>query len=395
MKAVVIGSMNCMPTEYAILLNKYCGEVVHYYDAGDYDTLSNPTIRWGANSSARTKGLCIKKIRFQHHLSYLSPHLFHYNLLTQIRSADVVLLSGPSISLARLLVSPDKKVVALSYGNDISLYCNPKWPEIALSEVSGLRKIITPLLLMLKSAFVKLQIAGLRSCTHYSYFISGFDTEIDHLLKRILVGDHEPIRLPRYSINIDILERDQFEDQLPHLVETYKILFPVRFSEGNELLGNKGWRILFDGLKKYKNSRAKKFICICFKKGNYQAAIEYANTQGIDDVLEWHDIVSFDAIIQYYRSADVVVEQLGSHWIGQGLYAMALGKPVIGRVTTEKQVEFFKESGLLTADDADGLVSHLIQCESNEIRENVGRTSREFVRARAAIEPEFIKWGLL
>ena len=395
MKAVVVGSMNCMPTEYAILLKRYCSEVVHYYDADEQDTLNNPVIRWGVGSSARTYGLCIKKLRLHHHLSYLFPRLLHFGLLAEMKSADVILLSGPNISLARLLEKTGKKIVALSYGNDISLYCNPDWPEMALAEVRGVKRIVMPLLRWLKSAFVKLQIAGLNSCTHYSYFIPGVDLETDALLDRILVGKHKPTRLPRYSINIDNLERDEFEDQLPHFVDIYRIVFPVRFSEGNELLGNKGWRLLFDGLKEYKTVAGKRFKCVCFRKGNFLAAMDYAKMLGIDDVIEWHDTVAFDTIIQYYRSADVVIEQLGSHWIGQGLYAMALGKPVIGRCSTEKQTGFFKESGLLFAEDVAALVGHLVRCEDKGVCEKIGKQSREFVRTKAAIEAEFLQWGIL
>jgi len=62
---------------------------------------------------------------------------------------------------------------------------------------------------------------------------------------------------------------------------------------------------------------------------------------GVGDVVEWHDVVPFDTLEQYFISADVVVEQLGSHWIGQGLFAMAMGKPVIGRLANRKANRVF------------------------------------------------------
>jgi len=393
MKAVVVGSMNCLPTEYAILLKKYCNPVIHYYDADEHDTLSNPRIRWGDDSVQVTQGVTIKKIAFHHHLSYLFPWLFHFKLLAQLKSADLILLSGPSISLARWLAG--KQVVALAYGNDISLFCNPEWPAMSVSEVTGLKRFIKPFLRYLKSRFVSAQVSGLKSCTHYSYFVPGFDIEIDSLLERLLAGADQPKRLTRYSINIDILEMARFRAPLPPLPECYRILFPVRFSQGNELLGDKGWKLLFDGLKKYKAIAKRKFICICFKKGNYFDAMAYAKAQGIEDVVKWQDVVSFDILIQYYRRSDVVVEQLGTHWIGQGLYAMALGKPVIGRVSTKSQKDFFKESGLLQVENVDQLVAHLSKCESKEYCESTGNKSSQFVRTSANIESEFLQWRLL
>lgn len=394
MKVLVVGSMNCMTTEYAILLKKYCEEVVHYYDAGERDTLSNPTIRWGLKSSERTKGVIFKKILVRHYFSYLWPRLFHYKLVSELNRADLVILSGPSISLARLVNGAGKKIIALSYGSDISLFCNPVWPEMVVPNVRGIKRIITPHLRFLKSKFSELQIAGLRSCTHYSYFIAGIDPGTDSLLDRIFVGANHPTRLPRYSINLDVLDMDNHANPLSHLNDTYKIVFPVRFCE-DELLGNKGWRLLFDGLKKYRYLSRKKFVCVCFKKGTYFKAQAYAKEIGVDDIIEWHDVVPFDSLVQYYRSADVVIEQLGSHWIAQGLYAMALGKPVIGRVATEKQIEFFEGSGLLSVNDVDSLVKQLVNCESESFREEVGNKSRTFVPAKAATEPEFMKWGIL
>ena len=65
------------------------------------------------------------------------------------------------------------------------------------------------------------------------------------------------------------------------------------------------------------------FRCICFRKGDHVEAVAYAKMLGIDDLIEWADVVPFDRLKQYYRSADVVVEQLGSHWIAQGLFVMA------------------------------------------------------------------------
>ena len=394
MKAIVVGSMNCMPTEYAILLKKYCEEVVHYYDGAKHDTLSNPTIRWSDKSREMTRGVSLRKIFINHYLSYLLPRLFHYKLVSQLNRADLVILSGPSISLARLVKGSKKKIIALSYGSDVSLFCNPAWPEMAVPKERGIRGLITPHLRLFKSRFVKLQIAGLKRCTHYSYFIAGIDPGTDSLLDRIFVGVNHPIRLPRYSIGLDILDMDSHANPLSHLNDTYKILFPVRFC-ADELLGNKGWRLLFDGLKKYRYLSRKKFVCVCFRKGTYFEAQAYAKEIGVDDIIEWQDVVPFDSLVQYYRSADVVIEQLGSHWIAQGLFAMALGKPVIGRVATEKQGEFFEGSGLLAVNDAESLAEQLVNCESESFRKEIGNKSRAFVRVKAAIEPEFMKWGIL
>ena len=395
MRALVIGSMNCMPTEYAVLLKKYYDEVIHYYDGRESDSLSNPLIRWGVKSKERLKGIVVRRVFFSHYLFFIFPKIFHLNLVWQLGQADLILLSGPSISLARLVkVAGGKKVIALSYGSDLSLFCNPQWPGMTGRKTSGLRGRIVLYLGSLKKLFLRLQTAGLKSCSHYSYFVEGIDPPTDAMLSQILAGAARPARLPRYSISLDILDDLAGPDPVPHLKDVYKILFPVRFCE-DELLGNKGWRLLFDGLQKYRLMSKRAFRCICFRKGDHVEAAAYAEKLGIDDLIEWADVVPFDTLKQYYRSADVVVEQLGSHWIAQGLFVMVLGKPVIGRVATAKQAEFFRGSGLLEVSDVDSIVVQLMNCESAEYREAAGTLGRSFVPAKASIESEFLRWAVL
>jgi len=310
-----------------------------------------------------------------------------------MENADLILLSGPAISLASHIPLGKKTIIGLSYGGDVSIFCDREWPHKALPKARNIRGLIASQLNALKAKFVELQIAGLRSCTHYSYFIPGFDTKTDALLDEVLAGSSTKVRLPRYSIGLDLLEYEVGTKLSSHAAK-YKILFPVRFCE-DELFGDKGWRLLFDGLKRFKQKTKTEFICICFEKGNYHAARNYAAELGLGDLIEWHRVVPFDTLVQYYHAADVVVEQLGSHWIAQGLFAMALGKPVIGRLSTPAQRVFFTGSGLLSIENVDSLVECLAQCESESFRAEIGREARAFVPANAAIGPEFLGWGVV
>lgn len=394
MKATIIGSMNCMPTEYAILLKKYCSIVVHYYDADKDDLLSNPKNRWGEKSNERISGVFLKSIIYRHYLFYIFPKIFHKDMIVDICTSELVILSGPSISLARLISKENKKIVALSYGSDISLFCNPTWPSMIITKHKYFRKIIIMILKELKQIFSKYQILGLRNCTHYSYFIPGVDHNTDKLIENIFLNSPEPIRLNRYSVGLDVLEIKSEFKPLSHIENIYKIVFPVRFC-ADEMLGNKGYKTLFDALKIYKLKERKLFKCVCFKKGEYKIAQNYAKKIGIDDVVEWHEIVSFNYLIEYYRSADIIIEQLGTHMIGQGLFAMLLGKPVIGRLISKFQEDFFSGSGFLNVDDSDSLTDKIIYCETLEKRNEIGEISRNFILNNASIEKEFLKWNLI
>jgi glycosyltransferase involved in cell wall biosynthesis len=393
-QALVVGSMNCMPTEYAIMLTRHFDRVVHFYDAGRHDSLSNPRIRWGAKSAQRTQGIELRKLLFRHYVWFLLPQLFHRRLIRQIRESDLVLLSGPAISLARLVPAGTRRIIALSYGGDISIFCSRHWPSAAPARARNWRGRIASKLGWLKARFVDAQVAGLRSCTHYSYFIEGLDVKTDALIEEVLAGSGPKVRLPRYSIGLDILEHTPDPAVLRQHAGRYKILFPVRFCD-DELFGDKGWRLLFDGLKQFREISSRPFVCVCFEKGDHRVARDYAAAIGVADLLEWRAVVPFDTLVDHYHAADVVVEQLGSHWIAQGLFAMALGKPVIGRLTTDAQHAFFHDSGLLAVHDEASLVDALVRCQSAELRERIGAQSRAFVPARAAIAPEFERWGVV
>lgn len=394
MKAVVVGSVNCLCTEYAIVLKGYCDEVIHYHECDRGDLLNNPLKRWGAMSSSLTAGLVLKKNSYRQLFFYLFPRLFKRRLLADINNTDIVFLSGEAISLASSIEGSGKIVVALGYGNDISLFCNPAWPELARSKRRGIKKLLDGFLVWLHASFVKAQVAGLRKCSHYAYFIEGFDPQIDRLLTETMHGSSAR-RLPRYSMNLSLLLKVAQVSLPLDLGDDYTILFPVRFSSEDKLYGDKGWRLLFDGIKRYKAMSGRKFKCICFKKGDFKTAQEYSRGVSVDDVVEWHEIVEFAKLVRYYKASDVVVEQLGSHWIGQGLWTMALGKPLISKLATAAQSTFFQGSGILDAEDAESFATHLVACESEQFRAKVGAISKSFVEKKATMESEFDCWGLL
>jgi len=120
----------------------------------------------------------------------------------------------------------------------------------------------------------------------------------------------------------------------------------------------------------------RRFVCVCFKKGDYSAAQAYAEGIGVGDVVEWHDVVPFDTLEQYFISADVVVrttgvalDRAGTIRDGDGVNRLSAGS------RQKSKSSFFSGSGLLTVDDVDSLAEQLIKCESEIFREEVGNRS--------------------
>ena len=391
---VIVGSMNCMPTEYAMLLSKQGWKVFHYIDANANDALSNPLLsnRYTEDSIEFN----ISKMKFKHPLSFLLPNLLHRKILTELNMCDLVFLSGASISLARLIKKQDsRKVLALGYGDDLSVFCNTEWPLARLKQRSWATKFLFGwLVFFLQILLVSFQRKGLAACTHVAYFPQGFDKKTDIILNE-LIRDNKPQRLTRYSIstaNVPVLQSTFLSTKKMGM----KVMFPVRFSSSSDIFLGKGWKIFIEGVASYVKIRPNTdTIFYCFNKGDLlDEAKIYALNLGVENKIEWLDVVPFDILYSYMNNVDVIVDQLGDQWLGVGMWGALLGKPVISNLSKPSIEEKFSGSFFLHAADAQQLSSQLISCESLEFRAHAAEINTRFAIDKLSLESEFLTWGL-
>jgi hypothetical protein len=392
--ATVVGSMNCMPTEYAVLLSNRGWKVLHYIDANSADSLSNPLIRH--KNYIEISNICYSFMRFKHPFYFLLSTIFHRRLITQLNMSNLIILSGASISLARFIKNINKKtVLALGYGDDLSVFCNMAWPLARLSQRGFWAKLFFGwFVFILQNWFVNIQRKGLSACTHVAYFPTGFDPKTDKLLNE-LIKDDAPQRLTRYSINTD---------NLPILKPTFlateqvgmKVMFPVRFSSSSDIFLGKGWKVFLDGVACYLKLRPKTNIKFyCFNKGDLvDEAKEYAKHLGVDNNIMWLNVVPFDILYSYMNDVDVIVDQLGDQWLGVGMWGALLGKPVISNLSKPAIRDKFSGSRFLHAEDAQQFAMQLISCESLEFRLNTAKINTNFAIEKLSLKNEFDTWGV-
>lgn len=391
--ATVVGSMNCMPTEYASILAERGYEVSHYYDADDQDSLSNPTIRW--LNILPLNNLRLMKMKWFHPFTYLLPLLFHRKVLRDLQQSQVVFLSGFSISLARFAaIEPGVTVLALGYGDDLSVFLNPLWPKQRFLERSVLQKILFGwIVYFLHEKLVRLQRAGLRKCTHVAYFPPGFDPRTDDMLSDLFVPQ-DIERLVRYSINtkrLPILHPTRFREHRSSL----KVIFPVRFGSSSDIFLDKGWRHFIEGVAEYFRRRPKSdALFICFNKGDVREAKAMAACLGIETHLHWVDTVVFDELYSMMNDCDVVVDQLGGQWLGVGMWGGLLGKVVMSNLESPAKKKYFENSHVLSANTPSAFADQLMLCESVAFRKFTAERSQRFAACAFDLHREFDGWKL-
>jgi hypothetical protein len=391
-KVVVVGSMNCMPTEYAIALAHLGADVINYYDAGPNDSLSNPFLRYPR--IADYINVKFEKIRYDHPLYYIASVLIHYSMIKRLKQADIVILSGPAISLGRFLKGK-RKVIAIGYGDDISLFCNSSWPVFNFQRRSFIAKLIFGwILLCLQKYFVYLQRLGLISCEFYSYFVPGIDIKTDAILNN-LVPSGGAIRLSRFAINLNNVPiiRDTC---IKKINARLKVIFPVRFNSSSVMFADKGWKKFINSANNYIKTRKKNIgdvAFICFNKGDQVAEAKIKiKDLSIDKYFYWFDVVPFYDLYSMINDSDVVVDQLGEQWIGVGLWGGLLGKPVISNLSNVMKEDMFKDSYFLHAENSDQFCHHLLSCESLDFLKQASIVNPSIVRKRFSIENEIEQW---
>ena len=389
---VVVGSMNCMPTEYSIVLAELGANVIHYYDAEPNDSLSNPLLRYP--TITKVKNLSLKKLKCRHTMHFIASRLLHSSITDELKSADIVILSGPAISLARFL-KRNRVVIAIGYGDDISAFCNPEWPFFNFKRRSLFQRIMFGwILFLLQKYFVCLQRRGLSSSTIYSYFIPGLDIRTDLILSN-LIRSNKPTRVSRYSISTKNVP--ELKDSLVKKIDArLKVIFPVRFSSSSVMFADKGWRNFINYANSYIEAKKKDFEAvafICFNKGDQVDEAKIAlKALSIDRYFHWFDVVPFHDLYSMMNDSDVVVDQLGDQWVGVGLWGGLLGKPVICNLSTKAKRDMFRDSYFLHASNREQFCDHLSQCESLEFVNGAKKINPLVVNERFSIEKEIDQW---
>ena len=137
------------------------------------------------------------------------------------------------------------------------------------------------------------------------------------------------------------------------------------------------------GLAEYCNRSGGKLDIHLVRKGRHiSETAQLVREVGLDDQVTWHDEMNQQAVLRFFREADVVIEQLAQSAVGMaGLDAMATGRPLIANGRPEIIERIAPgPSTILQATTPEHVAGHLAALvASRSYREDVGRRSRAYI----------------
>lgn len=373
-----LGTMNSMPMYYAIEFINRGYEVRYLVDVSKNDTLSRPENHfpdisypypsWIYELFSESSSTNVFKYfdYFKKLLVNYLPNIFNTKAYKFAESCDVVFLSGKYLIFSFFLNKSIYKIF-LSYGSDLDVYC--KTTSFSLFNFKSYLK-----------TFLFRQ--SLKHLDMIVKFPKGLNIQSDHIVENVI----------KKKLNIDIIERYELMD---HYLKKYprhpkssngtlNILCPVRNlflkHEGIGESENKGNDIIIRGLAKYINHNKNVKIHLFNKGPDTQKIKELCFKLGIDSNVIWHDQIPFYKLAEMFVDSDIVFDQVGPHWMGIGMVALYLGRPLITNYRPEVLHRFWKTDStpICQAANENEIFDWLIRLEDPNLRKDISIRSIVF-----------------
>ena len=379
LKIGFIGNMNSMPMQYALKFREDGCDVKYIVESNQDEILMRPEIHY--KSITYPYPTWIKEIPFYNKIFHiLFSRYFNRKILKEMRDCDVIFFNHYGHHLSGFF--SDKVIkVALFSGADLDVTCNYKNIDNLIDKKANffIKKIKKLLLLYITKKYRD----NIKSSHILSYFPIGMNPIGDKLQAEIM-GNSKYIDIRRYDINFKEIGLDYIgstdNDKLV-IVSAVRFLIKTDSENSFEYKGND---LIIKGIAKFYaiNKNIEVHFVEKGSKENIRIAKELCKKLGIEDIVIWHKEMLLEELLLLYKNSDIIFDQVGSHWSGAiGLYGQYMGKPVIANARLDV---FYKVWGdnipTLNATTADEIYTHLVNCNSLEYREKVGKASHEFVK---------------
>ena len=374
-----IGSMNAMPMQYALKFKEDGFDVKYVVESTQDKILMRPETYFKDITYPYPNW--IKEIPFEKTLFKLFFNkYFTKKLRNEMSDRDVIFFNHYGHHVSRHF--KDKIIkIALFSGADLDVQCN--YDQIS----NSINKKDNVIVQYLKKILLKISIdnyrKGIKSCDILSYFPVGMNGVGDKLIKEIMQGKSF-IDIRRYDANFkDIGVEYVGANKNEKLVICSAVRFLIETTEQNTF-EYKGNDLIIKAIAKF--YAVNKNIEVHFvekgPKEDIAIAKKLCRDLGIDDIVIWHQQMSLDNLLELYKKSDVLFDQVGRHWLGGvGMYATYMGKPLIANARLDVFKEMWGEDiPILDASTVDEIYNHLINCQSFDYREEVGKASHLFAK---------------
>jgi hypothetical protein len=393
------GTMNAMPMMYARAYRAAGRDVVYFVDVPPSDTLSRPENHFADITYPYAHWIVEQHLPTQL-IASLFPRLVKKTFTSKANIPrgsvpEAVFLGGYFVALAPYFPSQTKKIF-LSYGSDLE-----RWVDSARSDevydavrsTSVFRLLPEKMGRWLIKKVMQRNEAGANACDDVLFFPKGMSPQGDKVIDKLV--EHGVRYTPRYDISFDIFEG--VDRVIKDRTSEFVVVSPVRFLYSDlpaEFAHhNKGNDLIIRGLARFRSETQAQLKVHFFDKGpDAEHARALCVELGIADVVTWHNPVPLTQLLSMYESADVVFDQVGSHWVGAvGMYALYMGKPLIANLGN---LGFLGEIPALQAADVDGIVQALHVAHSRVGLADLHVRAKEFAQASVGPEAVIKKLGI-
>jgi glycosyltransferase involved in cell wall biosynthesis len=383
---VFMGSMNAMPMMYALELRKLGFEVLYFVDVSRRDALSRPESHFPEISYPYPPWIIEVVLPSQMLLPLLpgvAATLYRYLISRHTRKkVGCFFLNGFFVSLIPYLAGGGRKI-GLSHGSDLDVWANEA-DAGKLASGFARRSVFKYMPRMIAAALVRhvvrQQYRGFEASDAVVYFPIGFSVFGDKVIDRLLRGGVDYV--PRYDASF--LQLEGQPRAFRRGTGTLNIFSVVRFlfrtfPEGDPG-SNKGNDLMIEGIAKYYASNRNIQVHFVEKGEDVAQAKQLCREWGIEEIVVWHQEMPFRELLSLMARSDICFDQLGSHWIGAGVYAMYLGKPLIANTRPAVQTGTWPpDNPVCSAGSAQEVYEWLARLEDAAFREQVSVDSRDFV----------------
>jgi glycosyltransferase involved in cell wall biosynthesis len=296
-----------------------------------------------------------------------------------MQDRDIIFLNHYGLAVANKLPH-DARLIALSSGSDIDVYCNAKaiWPN----SFDIRRKWLWPASLALNMLRTIRQKTGLRRVSAIIYFPPGLNVVGDKIIKSELKNRPDVVFSPRFDVDF-YSTGTRFEPVRSGGIK--KILVPVRFNmspnSGNKF-EYKGNDIIIEALGRYikRNNSAQIFLVNKGPQEDLSRARQLCDIHGISKQVVWLDQMPLMDLLDHYYESDVCIDQVGSHWMGAvGAYALFCGIPLIANWRPDVfEIVWGKDAPIMQAKSVEEIYAHLMKCENSSYRNDLSIRGHKF-----------------
>jgi len=389
MKIGFLGNTNNYPFIIASQMREIGCEVVLYIDAPVNETLHRPEFytsnikypypSWIKESARLRKSICI------HFPNFLSG-----KILNELNTCDAVILNDYGHRYINF-IKPSITTISMFSGADLDIMAD--YENVKLMYLNNAKLWFLPV--FIKKMFAKFSVnqlrKGIAKASLVSYFPKGIIPSGDKFLAEIFPNGNYTRFNHFHVITEGFMYNPPPDNAVFRIFSFTRFMWKGPFPPGRSEYENKGNDIMLKGIALFLKNYGKPLDIHFIEKGlHIQESKELIDSLGFSDMVTWHKEMPFKELQAHIIKSDVVFEQLGNHYVSGGLYAMLLGRPVIGNARPEIFEPLLKEPTpichALTAADVCDWLQKLTADKA--LLHNIGVSSRAYVLKHFDIKNE-------